>query len=66
MSPTGDISVPTLRRIDTTLDHGRRAEKVWTFLVPRLVMYINVGHPAVRLARALCRAASSVLVASLT
>ena len=63
-SPVGDISVVTLIRTDTTLDHSQKAEKVWRFIVPRLAVYINVGHPAVHLARALCRAATSVLVAS--
>ena len=28
-SPVGDISVVTLIRTDTTLDHGQKAEKVW-------------------------------------
>ena len=47
-SPVGDISVVTLIRTDTTLDHSQKAEKVWlilpdldasfdkTFLVPKL------------------------------
>ena len=29
-SPVGDISVVTLIRTDTTLDHSQKAEKVWT------------------------------------
>ena len=33
-SPVGDISVVTLIRTDTTLDHSQKAEKVW----------INKGH----------------------
>ena len=28
-SPFGDISVVTLIRTDTTLDHSQKAEKVW-------------------------------------
>ncbi len=28
-SPVGDISVVTLIRTDTTLDHSQQAEKVW-------------------------------------
>ena len=48
MSPVGDISVVTLIRTDTTLDHSQKAEKVWlilpdldahfnkTYLVPKL------------------------------
>ena len=28
-SPVGDISVVTLIRTDTTLDHSQKAEKVW-------------------------------------
>ena len=47
-SPVGDISVVTLIRTDTTLDHSQKAEKVWlilpdldavfnkTYLVPKL------------------------------
>ena len=31
-SPVGDISVVTLIRTDTTLDHSQKAEKVWTVL----------------------------------
>ena len=31
-SPVGDISVVTLIRIDTTLDHSQKAEKVWTYV----------------------------------
>ena len=30
-SPVGDISVVTLIRTDTTLDHSQKAEKVWQF-----------------------------------
>ena len=29
-SPVGDISVVTLIRTDTTLDHSQKAEKVWS------------------------------------
>ena len=32
-SPVGDISVVTLIRTDTTLDHSQKAEKVWVTLV---------------------------------
>ena len=28
-SPVGDVSVVTLIRTDTTLDHSQKAEKVW-------------------------------------
>ena len=31
-SSVGDISVVTLKRTDTTLDHSQQAEKVWTTL----------------------------------
>ena len=31
-SPVGDISVVTLIRTDTTLDHSQKAEKVWVVL----------------------------------
>ena len=31
-SPVGDISVVTLIRTDTTLDHSQKAEKVWLIL----------------------------------
>ena len=48
-SPVGDISVVTLIRTDTTLDHSQKAEKVWSglleFAVPRCVrvqeMWLN-------------------------
>ena len=33
-SPVGDISVVTLIRTDTTLDHSQKAEKVWFMLRP--------------------------------
>ncbi len=39
-SPVGDISVVTLIRTDTTLDHSQKAEKVWfavLFLVSLLL-----------------------------
>ena len=36
-SPVGDISVVTLIRTDTTLDHSQKAEKVWFSLVPGLL-----------------------------
>ena len=40
-SPVGDISVVTLIRTDTTLDHSQKAEKVWSgsleIVVPRCV-----------------------------
>ena len=38
-SPVGDISVVTLIRTDTTLDHSQKAEKVW---LPQVVSFI--GH----------------------
>ena len=31
-SPVGDISVVTLIRTDTTLDHSQKAEKVWILI----------------------------------
>ena len=31
-SPVGDISVVTLIRTDTTLDHSQKAEKVWSYM----------------------------------
>ena len=31
-SPVGDISVVTLIRTDTTLDHSQKAEKVWRLM----------------------------------
>ena len=34
-SPVGDISVVTLIRTDTTLDHSQKAEKVWLPLLRR-------------------------------
>ena len=34
-SPVGDISVVTLIRTDTTLDHSQKAEKVWGEVGPR-------------------------------
>ena len=36
-SPVGDISVVTLIRTDTTLDHSQKAEKVWFSSVPGLL-----------------------------
>ena len=63
-SPVGDISVVTLLRTDTTLDHSQQAEKVWRFIAPTLLVNINMGHQAIQLARILSRAASSVLVDS--
>ena len=50
-SPVGDISVVTLIRTDTTLDHSQKAEKVWRLIVAKLVVYMKVGHTAVQLAR---------------
>jgi len=41
-SPLEDILLVTLIRTDTTLDHRQKAEKMWRFIVLRLVMYINV------------------------
>ena len=35
-SPVGDISVVTLIRTDTTLDHSQKAEKVCTQTVPKI------------------------------
>ena len=32
-SPVGDISVVTLIRTDTTLDHSQKAEKVWQWSI---------------------------------
>ena len=63
-SPFGDISIVTRIRTGTTVDYSENAGNVWHFIVPRLVMYMNVGHAAVQLARADCHAALSVLVAS--
>jgi len=65
-SPVGDISVVTLIRTDTTLDHSQKAENVWRSIVSMLVVYMNVGYSTVQLVRALCPAASSELVANLT
>jgi len=62
-SPVGDIEDVTLMRTRITFDRGQQAAKVWRFIVPRLVMYIHVRHPAVQIARALWRAVLSVLVA---
>ena len=39
-SPVGDISVVTLIRTDTTLDHSQKAEKVWACILG--------GPPSVR------------------
>ena len=36
-SPVGDISVVTLIRTDTTLDHSQKAEKVWVYVGPNQV-----------------------------
>ena len=36
-SPVGDISVVTLIRTDTTLDHSQKAEKVWAWVGGHLV-----------------------------
>ena len=36
-SPVGDISVVTLIRTDTTLDHSQKAEKVWSSLLEIIV-----------------------------
>ena len=36
-SPVGDISVVTLIRTDTTLDHSQKAEKVWSSLLEIMV-----------------------------
>jgi len=47
-SPVGDISVVTLIRTDTTLDHSQKAEKVWS----------GVGI-ALRAARCCCTPAAS-------
>ena len=38
-SPVGDISVVTLIRTDTTLDHSQKAEKVWSCLVEGLWLF---------------------------
>ena len=40
-SPVGDISVVTLIRTDTTLDHSQKAEKVTgdTFVLPFQLLY---------------------------
>ena len=35
--PVGGISVVTLIRTDTTLDHSQKAEKVWPYLAERRV-----------------------------
>ena len=51
-SPVGDISAVTLIRTDTTLNRSQKAERVWRYIVPRLVKYVSVGHPTVHLARA--------------
>ena len=37
-SPVGDISVVTLIRTDTTLDHSQKAEKVCIFVI---AMFLN-------------------------
>ena len=41
-SPVGDISVVTLIRTDTTLDHSQKAEKVW--LSQWLLHFINSSN----------------------
>ena len=45
-SPVGDISVVTLIRTDTTLDHSQKAEKVWCTLErsqhPKFQQFFNV------------------------
>ena len=41
-SPVGDISVVTLIRTDTTLDHSQKAEKVWPIDSKVSVMQILV------------------------
>ena len=40
-SPVGDISVVTLIRTDTTLDHSQEAEKVWASWLCRS-MYVDL------------------------
>ena len=61
-SPVGDISVVTLIRTDTTLDHSQKAEKVWSSLLE--IMVPQLGKAPRRwlemLKIALARVASSV------
>ena len=40
-SPVGEISVVTLIRTDTTLDHSQKAEKVWSYLVIMTLAYVS-------------------------
>jgi hypothetical protein len=53
-SPVGDISVVTLIRTDTTLDHSQKAEKVWqtwsqiTLHLHRHALTVNVNGVAAR------------------
>ena len=46
-SPVGDISVVTLIRTDTTLDHSQKAEKVWASRGVTRSRGFFVGHLAV-------------------
>ena len=45
-SPVGDISVVTLIRTDTTLDHSQKAEKVWLLYVELLARRKFNSSPA--------------------
>ena len=40
-SPVGDISVVTLIRTDTTLDHSQKAEKVWCLKAGNLMRHFK-------------------------
>ena len=46
-SPVGDISIVTLIRTDTTLDHSQKAEKVWASRGVTRSRGFFVGHLAV-------------------
>ena len=46
-SPVGDISVVTLIRTDTTLDHSQKAAKVWASRVVTSIRGFFVGRLAV-------------------
>ena len=51
-SPVGDISVVTLLRTDTTLDHSQKAEKVWweeaCFKVAVATLFVDEAVPSIQ------------------
>ena len=46
-SPVGDISVVTLIRTDTTLDHSQKAEKVCIAMLPKYSIHVKQNEHVV-------------------